>query len=351
MLHEPQPAVVATDSKAATESLSARLSARRLERSRSRIIGRDEPSAASPDASSSSSSSPPVLTYEEKLARARAEHAATIAVSTADRHKAASMSPADIEAARAARLAAEQQAQKLWKRLLSTPHVSSANRGAGENAIQTPRPKALTPRSTPTIAPACNGPGASPRPMQPLEADVEEPQGAGNFLDRVSTDIAPAETDDGEEEVAVSTSSEEMLARSAARIVRQPGDGSCLFHAIAHGLRDGSTAATLRREVVAYVFEHPKLAISDTPLEEWIKWDSNGSVDAYCRRMAQPTVWGGGIEMAAISCMKRVHVYVYERDANSGGYKLISSFEGSGAGLKAVRVFYDGGVHYDALEI
>ena len=35
--------------------------------------------------------------------------------------------------------------------------------------------------------------------------------------------------------------------------VRQPGDGSCLFHALAYGLRDGSTAHALRRQVAALI--------------------------------------------------------------------------------------------------
>jgi hypothetical protein len=38
------------------------------------------------------------------------------------------------------------------------------------------------------------------------------------------------------------------LIRSA-RVVRQPGDGSCLFHSMSYGLRDGSSASSLRREV------------------------------------------------------------------------------------------------------
>ena len=36
---------------------------------------------------------------------------------------------------------------------------------------------------------------------------------------------------------------------------------------------------------------------------------------AYCRRMAQGGVWGGGIEMAAVSHLKRVNVFVYQARA------------------------------------
>ena len=34
-----------------------------------------------------------------------------------------------------------------------------------------------------------------------------------------------------------------------ARVIRQPGDGSCLYHSLSHGLRDGSSASTLRRQI------------------------------------------------------------------------------------------------------
>lgn len=133
-----------------------------------------------------------------------------------------------------------------------------------------------------------------------------------------------------------------------ARVVRQPGDGSCLFHALAYGLRDGSTAHALRRQVATFIESNPTLTISDSPLKDWVFWDSGSSVASYCRRMAQGGVWGGGIEMAAVSHLKRVNVFVYQGDV-SRGFKRISSFEVPHA-TKAVRVLYGSGVHYDALD-
>jgi len=142
----------------------------------------------------------------------------------------------------------------------------------------------------------------------------------------------------------------EILKQGSARVVRQPGDGSCLFHSMSHGLRDGTTANSLRRQVVEFIAGHPELEISDSPLKEWILWDSGSSVQAYCRRMGQGGVWGGGIEMAAVSHMKNVNVYVYQQ--SGGGFKRISCFEGpDGKSGRPVRVLYGGGVHYDALEV
>ncbi len=36
------------------------------------------------------------------------------------------------------------------------------------------------------------------------------------------------------------------------------------------------------------------------------------SVAAYCRRMAHGSHWGGGIEMAALSHLRKVNVLVYQ---------------------------------------
>lgn len=71
-----------------------------------------------------------------------------------------------------------------------------------------------------------------------------------------------------------------------ARVVRQPGDGSCLFHSISYGL-GGISANRLRSEVTAFIKENPSYSISETPLKEWVRWDSGSSVDEYCRRMAR----------------------------------------------------------------
>ena len=114
----------------------------------------------------------------------------------------------------------------------------------------------------------------------------------------------------------------EVLKHGAARVVRQPGDGSCLFHSLSHGLADGSSANKLRRETAEFISANPSLMISDSPLKDWVLWDSGSTVAAYSRKMSMGGVWGGGIEMAAVSHLKHVNVYVYQSSA--GGYKRIS---------------------------
>ena len=53
-----------------------------------------------------------------------------------------------------------------------------------------------------------------------------------------------------------------------ARVIPQPPDGSCLFHSLSYGLRDGRGATSLRREIMAFIRNNPDLKISDTPLRD-----------------------------------------------------------------------------------
>lgn len=147
-----------------------------------------------------------------------------------------------------------------------------------------------------------------------------------------------------------------------ARIVQMPGDGSCLFHSLAHGLGPGSNtnARRLRREIADFIAKNPLLEIAETPLKDWVQYDSNSSVASYARRMAVGG-WGGGIECAACSRLKRVNVHVYEKTRGSmwsrgstTQYKRISCFDLPGPEkklAKTINVIYCGGVHYNALEI
>jgi hypothetical protein len=136
-----------------------------------------------------------------------------------------------------------------------------------------------------------------------------------------------------------------------ARVVRQPGDGSCLFHSLAHGLRDARVAdydhRRLRQALMDWLARHEDLKIADTPVRDWVLWDANQAVPAYVGRM-RIGGWGGGIEMAAFSELKGCNVEVYEQC--SAGFKRISLFEKNGS-TRTVRVCYRGGVHYDALEL
>lgn len=133
-----------------------------------------------------------------------------------------------------------------------------------------------------------------------------------------------------------------------ARVVRQLGDGSCLFHSISYGLRDGSSASSLRNEICQFIVKNPTFKISDTPLSDWVKWDSGTNCRDYANRMSRGA-WGGGIEMSCAAHIKGVNLHVYEQVR--GGYKRISAFDNpvDPESRPIVRVLYCGGVHYGLL--
>lgn len=133
-------------------------------------------------------------------------------------------------------------------------------------------------------------------------------------------------------------------------MVRQPGDGSCLFHSLCYGLKRigmGDQASQLRRELASFIQRNPKLEIAGDTLEEWVTWDANTSVGSYAQRMAAGRAWGGGIEIAACALLKKTNIHVYERKA--GEIRRISCFDCPQPTKRLVHILYQGGTHYDAL--
>lgn len=139
-----------------------------------------------------------------------------------------------------------------------------------------------------------------------------------------------------------------------ARLIRQPGDGSCLFHSLCYGLAGigvnnyGNSAGRLRKELAEFINRNANLEIAGDTIEEWVKWDSRSSVHSYASRMSV-SGWGGGIEMAACSRLKNVNIHVYQAKGN--GYHRISCFDApsGNSNTKTIHVCYQGGMHYDAL--
>jgi hypothetical protein len=138
------------------------------------------------------------------------------------------------------------------------------------------------------------------------------------------------------------------------RIVRQPGDGSCLFHSLVRGL-EGESAETLRRRIVAFVRTHPDAPLGDgTTLRDWIQWEHGSDVEAYCRHMANPRAWGGSIELAVAARLlgRDVEVFVLRNAGERERMRRIATFPSrSSARPAAVRVLYDGRTHYDAIVV
>merc|ERR1712087_373505 len=110
------------------------------------------------------------------------------------------------------------------------------------------------------------------------------------------------------------------------------------------------SAATLRKEISRFILKHPRLKIAGDTLEQWVHWSARMSYKAYARKMAVRG-WGGGLEMAVCSRMKKVNVHVYEQKA--GQFERISCFNvpTEPKEKRTIHVLYSGGVHFDSLVV
>ena len=135
------------------------------------------------------------------------------------------------------------------------------------------------------------------------------------------------------------------------KVEKQPGDGSCLFHALAfgmHGATSKSDAAAVRKQIVEGIRNDPTRSAGETTAEQWIQWETNLPVEAYADRMARGA-WGGAIEIAtfALANQRCVEVYV-RRSGDSGRLHRIVAF-GEPTTAARIRLLFDGGSHYDCI--
>lgn len=133
-------------------------------------------------------------------------------------------------------------------------------------------------------------------------------------------------------------------------LVKQPEDGSCLFHSIAYGLNDGTQACALRAQIAACIGEKPTLQIAKTTIEEWVRLYAGTTTATYTQELSHRSTWGGALEMAVAAQIKGINIDVYERCG--GQFRRISSFANVAAAT-TVNVVYRTKPcrHYDALRI
>lgn len=127
-----------------------------------------------------------------------------------------------------------------------------------------------------------------------------------------------------------------------------PGDGSCMFHAVAFGLRDNSkginghvSGHALRTRVVQMLDTDTQ--ISGLPIRQWIEESETISASEYANRMK--TAWGGAIELACLSHLVKRCIAVYAMTGSSA--RKIASF-GEELG-DPIFILYTGS-HYMALK-
>ena len=138
-----------------------------------------------------------------------------------------------------------------------------------------------------------------------------------------------------------------------ATLVRQPGDGSCLYHGLHHGLLKAGKASAdihcLRRELASFLLAHSEMSHNGNTLRQWVEWETPGlPLEDYVERIAQ-SGWGGGVELACCALSRGVNVHVYH-PLPGDRYERVSCFDVDGAS-HTVHMLFVGRMHYDSLDL
>lgn len=137
----------------------------------------------------------------------------------------------------------------------------------------------------------------------------------------------------------------------SATVVAVPGDGLCLFHALAVPL--GVHGAALKDGILKYIEMHPTEEFNGATWSQWIEWEHKISHSTYVLRMKQGH-WGGAFEMTVLSHMLGIPIFVYEKrnekairiaDTRPKKYSTLETLP------KCICILYENKNHYSALQL
>jgi hypothetical protein len=104
-----------------------------------------------------------------------------------------------------------------------------------------------------------------------------------------------------------------MVELGKALVVDVPGDGSCLFHAIAHPILEPFNGHALREIVATIIENYPHELLHGVLLQDWIQWDSRKTCTEYALQIRK-NMWGGALEMTILASVLNVKMFVYSHD-------------------------------------
>ncbi|CAH1268310.1 Hypp3856 [Branchiostoma lanceolatum] len=78
-----------------------------------------------------------------------------------------------------------------------------------------------------------------------------------------------------------------------------PGDGNCLFHAVARHLEGKPSAAEVRRKVVSWLHSNPY--VDGEHIKNWLPGATESAWESYLRTMTMDGTWGDEIVLQAVA--------------------------------------------------
>ena len=126
-----------------------------------------------------------------------------------------------------------------------------------------------------------------------------------------------------------------------------PRDGNCLFHALARSLDDGSTAASLRSRIVAFLEDNADRIFGMSP-DEAVAREGWSSFAAYCSEMKNDGTWAGLPELTAAAELMNIGILVEMLDDSLPTLREIRPRARCPTSARMLHLLYDGD-HYDAV--
>lgn len=150
-----------------------------------------------------------------------------------------------------------------------------------------------------------------------------------------------------EEEVSKLT---DILSNQRLTIHEIPSDGDCLYNSIVHQLSLAGvqfTVSQLRQRAAEYIKSH-KDQFSAFLIDE-VTGDlmSHDQIDCYCEKIARTNVWGGQIELQALSESLQKPVCVFQADGQAIHFG--TSYSKPNINLCYLKHAYTLGEHYNSL--
>eukprot|EP00971_Amphidinium_carterae_P284257 5644043-Amphidinium_carterae.1 len=153
-----------------------------------------------------------------------------------------------------------------------------------------------------------------------------------------------------ERKAAVSSQIASRVKPSRISRIPQPADGHCLYHALAAGLGDGTSAMTLKQEISSNL--RADLTVAGVPIQQWQAWEiATHEQDRLQGSAGAPAHWGGAVEIATFAALRRVSVRVFQPPSDPhDDFVCVASF-GDPQGSQLIDLLYSEGNHYDLLVV
>ena len=112
------------------------------------------------------------------------------------------------------------------------------------------------------------------------------------------------------------------------RVVKQPADNHCLYHALSFGFGNVVTASDLRAQLSNWVLANLAVEVKGRAMSQWIAAEyPNDTIEQYAELMCSSSRWGGMPELMGCAILHGITIRVWEKDKwDSKKFKMISKF-------------------------